>query len=99
MVTLNACAAPDPAKPAAKTDAPPTAVKPAAVAAVSAPLPAANAAPLRLAPGQALPTSLTELTIIDREIGDSGSAHPTVEWRTVISVSRTPFDPRGALRK
>ena len=74
MVTLNACAAPDPAKPAAKTDAPPTAVKPAAVTAVSAPLPAANAAPLRLAPGQALPTSLSELTIIDREIGDPGSA-------------------------
>ena len=71
VVTLNACAATEPAKPAA---APAASAKPAAVAATSAPLPIANAAPLRLAPNQPLPTTLAQLTIIDREPGDPASA-------------------------
>ena len=70
-VTLNACAATEPAKPAA---APAASAKPVAVAATSAPLPIANAAPLRLAPNQPLPTKLEQLTIIDREPGDPASA-------------------------
>ena len=70
-VTLNACAATEPAKPAA---APAASAKPVAVAATSAPLPIANAAPLRLAPNQPLPTTLAQLTIIDREPGDPASA-------------------------
>lgn len=70
-VTLNACAATESAKPAA---APAASAKPTAVAATSAPLPIANAAPLRLAPNQPLPTTLAQLTIIDREPGDPASA-------------------------
>ena len=66
LVTLNACAAPEPAKPAA--------AKPAAEAATSAPLPNADAAPLRLAPNATLPSSVSQLTIIDREAGNPASA-------------------------
>ncbi len=71
LVTLNACAATEPVK----ADVAPVAAKPVAVAATAAaPLPIANAAPLRLAPGQPLPANLTQLTIIDRELGDASSA-------------------------
>ena len=66
LVTLNACAAPEPAKPAA--------AKPVAEAATSAPLPIADAAPLRLAPNATLPSSVSQLTIIDREAGNPASA-------------------------
>ena len=71
VVTLNACAATEPAKPAV---APAASAKPVVMAATSAPLPIANAAPLRLAPNQPLPTTLEQLTIIDREPGDPASA-------------------------
>ncbi len=73
LLTLNACAATEPAKSNVAPVAP-VAAKPAAVAATTAPLPIANAAPLRLAPGQPLPANLTQLTIIDREPGDASSA-------------------------
>ena len=73
VVTLNACAATEPAKPAAATVVPPAATKPVAVAATSAPLPIGNAAPMRLAQNEPLPTSLSQLTIIDRETGDPAS--------------------------
>ena len=73
IVTLNACAATEPAKPASTAVEPPATVKPAAVAATSAPLPIANAAPLRLAPNQPLPGNLNQLTLVDREVGDPAS--------------------------
>lgn len=65
LITLNACAASDPAKP--------TATKPVAEAATAAPLPVADAAPLRLTPTATLPTSVSQLTIIDRESGNPAS--------------------------
>ena len=70
LAALNAIAATDPAKPAA-------------VAATAAPLPAANAAPLRLAADQPLPKELTQLTIIDREIGDT-SLPPSVSGSPIL---------------
>ena len=70
LAALNAISATDPAKPTA-------------VAATAAPLPAANAAPLRLAPDQPLPKELTQLTIIDREIGDT-SLPPSVSGSPIL---------------
>lgn len=80
MTALNAVAATDPAKPAA-------------VAATAAPLPAANAAPMRLAPDRPLPKELTQLTIIDREIGDT--AQPATVSGSPILVHYTGwiYDP------
>lgn len=93
LVALNACAAPEPAKPIAKPEAPPVAVKPAAVAATSAPLPVANAAPLRLAPNQPLPTNLTQLTIIDRDAGDPSSAVVENGSPTLVHYTGWLYDP------
>ncbi len=70
LAALNAVATTDPAKPAA-------------IAATAAPLPAANAAPLRLAPDRPLPKELTQLTIIDREIGDT-SLPPSVSGSPIL---------------
>ena len=67
---LNAVAATDPAKPAIE-------------AAKAAPLSAADAAPLRLAPDRPLPKELTQLTIIDREIGDT-SLPPSVSGSPIL---------------
>ena len=80
VVTLNACAATDPAKPAA-------------VAATSAPLPIANAAPLRLAPNQPLPTALTQLTVIDREPGNPASALTVNGSPILVHYTGWLYDP------
>ena len=90
FVSLNACAA-EPAK----TEAPPPA-KPAAVAATSAPLPVANAAPLRLSPNQPLPGSVTQLTIIDREPGEPGSAVVANGSPILVHYTGWLFDPAKA---
>ncbi len=90
LVTLNACAATEPAK----ADAAPVASKPAAVAATTAaPLPIANAAPLRLAPGQPLPGNLTQLTIIDRELGDASSAPVANGSPILVHYTGWLYDP------
>ena len=90
VVTLNACAATEPAKPAA---APAATAKPVAVAATAAPLPIANAAPLRLAPNQPLPTTLTQLTIIDQEAGDPASALTVSGSPVLVHYTGWLFDP------
>ena len=79
-ITLNACAATEPAKPAA-------------VAATSAPLPVANAAPLRLAPNQPLPATVTQLTIIDREAGDPKSDVVANGSPTLVHYTGWLYDP------
>jgi FKBP-type peptidyl-prolyl cis-trans isomerase len=84
--TLNACAATEPAKPA-------DTAKPAAVAATAAPLPAANAAPLKLAPNQPLPTTVTQLTIIDREAGDPKLAMVVNGSPTLVHYTGWLYDP------
>ena len=90
LVTLNACAATEPAKP----DVAPVAAKPAAVAATAAaPLPIANAAPLRLAPGQPLPANLAQLTIIDREPGDASSALVANGSAILVHYTGWLYDP------
>ena len=83
VVTLNACAATEPAKPVA-------------VAATSAPLPITNAAPLRLAPNQPFPTSLTQLTIIDQETGDPASALTVNGSPILVHYTGWLFDPTKA---
>ena len=94
IATLNACAATEPAKPAAATSpAPAETSKPAAVAATSAPLPVANAAPLRLAPNQPLPTTLAQLTIIDREPGNPALASVVNGSPTLVHYTGWLFDP------
>ena len=94
IATLNACAATEPAKPAAATSAAPADTsKPAAVAATSAPLPVANAAPLRLAPSQPLPTTLAQLTIIDRETGNPASAAVVNGSPILVHYTGWLFDP------
>ena len=90
LVTLNACASTEPAKP----DVAPVAAKPAAVAATAAaPLSVANAAPLRLAPGQPLPANLTQLTIIDREPGDASSALVASGSPILVHYTGWLYDP------
>ena len=93
IVTLNACAAPEPAKPAQKPVEAPVAAKPVAVAATSAPLPVGNAAPLRIAPNQPLPTILTQLTIIDREAGDPNAAVVANGSPTLVHYTGWLYDP------
>ena len=92
LLTLNACAATEPAK----ADVAPVAAKPAAVAATAAPLPIATAAPLRLAPGQPLPANLTQLTIIDREPGDASSALVADGSPILVHYTGWLYDPAAA---
>ena len=94
LVVLAACAAPEPATSAAA--AAPVAAKPAAVAATAAPLPVANAAPLRLAPKEPLPAALTQLTIIDREAGDPGSALVANGSPILVHYTGWLFDPASS---
>ncbi len=67
--------------------------KPAAVAATAAPLPEASAAPLRLAPDQPLPKVLTQLTIIDREIGDTASQKSVSGSPILVHYTGWVYDP------
>ncbi|MEO8384502.1 MAG: FKBP-type peptidyl-prolyl cis-trans isomerase [Betaproteobacteria bacterium] len=77
---LNAVAATEPAKPTAE-------------AAKVAPLPEASAAPLRLAPNQPLPKQLAQLTIIDREIGDSTSPKSVSGSPILVHYTGWVYDP------
>ena len=67
--------------------------KPAAVAATAAPLPEASAAPLRLAANQPLPKELTQLTIIDREIGDTASQKSVSGSPILVHYTGWIYDP------
>jgi peptidylprolyl isomerase len=71
IVSVSVWAATEPAKPAAAASA----------------SPATNSPPLRLTPNQPLPATVTQLTYIDREIGDPAS--PTVENGSPILVHYT----------
>ena len=80
LVALNAAAATDPAKPAAAATA-------------AAPLPEASAAPLRLAANQPLPKQLTQLTLIDREIGDTTSPKSVSGSPILVHYTGWIYDP------
>jgi peptidylprolyl isomerase len=80
LTALNAVAATEPAKPAA-------------VATAAAPLPEASAAPLRLAPDKPLPKELTQLTIIDREIGDTSSRKSVSGSPILVHYTGWIYDP------
>ena len=67
--------------------------KPAAVAATAAPLPEASAAPLRLAANQPLPKEPTQLTIIDREVGDTTSQKSVSGSPILVHYTGWIYDP------
>jgi FKBP-type peptidyl-prolyl cis-trans isomerase len=92
LTSISACAATEPTKPAA-SDAQPAATKPAATAATAAPLPIAEAAPLRLAPSQPLPKALTQLTIIEREAGDTTSPLTVAGSPILVHYTGWIYDP------
>ena len=78
LYALSACAATEPPKPAAAAAAPP---------------PAAAAAPVRLAANQPLPATVTELHIIDRDLGDANSASIANGSPVLVHYTGWLYDP------